>query len=322
MKYVVPDNGIKDRTEGKAVFYFARTEVLMKRILEYRINSADDGRTIKDFLTNRCRMSGTLIKNLKMYDDGITVNGDRKFVTHILHNGDMLKISIYDEPSENIIPVKLDFEVIYEDEDIIIVNKPPHMPTHPSPGNIDNTLANALMYYWREKGEEHVFRAVNRLDKDTSGVMCIAKNSYSHALLCDEIKTHTLKRRYTAIVCGTLTDDGTICEPIKRESFIKRCVANDGQRAVTHYKVIETKGGYSLVSLELETGRTHQIRVHMSHIGCPLLGDWLYGEENHSLFDRQALHSCYLELVHPVSKEKIEFHSELYPDMRDFWDKL
>lgn len=294
----------------------------MKRILKYKITAENDGKSIRDFLMQDCRMSGTLIKNLKKYDDGITVNGERRFVIHTLCAGDILQIAVYDEASENIVPIKLDFETLYEDEDIIIVNKPPHMPTHPSAGNLTNTLANALMYYWNERGEEHVFRAVNRLDKDTSGVMCIAKNCYSHALLCDEIKSGTLKRRYNAIVCGVPDGGGVICEPIKRESFIRRAVAPDGQSAVTHYKVAETKNNYSLVSLELETGRTHQIRVHMSHIGHPLLGDWLYGEENHGIFPRQALHSCYLELIHPVTGEKMTFNSPMYKDMRIFWDKL
>lgn len=147
----------------------------MKRILKYTITAENDGETIRDFLAQECRMSGTLIKNLKKYDDGITVNGERRFVIHTLCAGDILQIAVYDEASENIVPVKLDFETLYEDEDIIIVNKPPHMPTHPSAGNFTNTLANALMYYWGERGEEHVFRAVNRLDKDTSGVIALRK---------------------------------------------------------------------------------------------------------------------------------------------------
>lgn len=294
----------------------------MKRILKYEITEENDGKTIRDFLMKDCRMSGTLIKELKQYSDGITVNGEKKFVTARLRSGDVLETAVYDFASENILPVKLDFETLYEDEDIIIINKPPHMPTHPSAGNLTNTLANALMYYWRERGEEHVFRAVNRLDKDTSGVMCIAKNSYSHTILCDEIKTGELKRKYKAIVCGAIDSGGVICEPIKRESFLKRAVAPDGQYAVTHYKALEVKGGYSLVLLELETGRTHQIRVHMSHIGHPLLGDWLYGEENHKIFPRQALHSCYLELIHPVSGKSMTFLSEPYSDMKIFFAGL
>lgn len=294
----------------------------MKRNLIYTIPEEYNGKTIRDFLTVGCHMSGTLIKELKKYDDGIILNGERKFVIHTLASGDILKIAIYDHASENILPVKLNFEILYEDEDIIIVNKPPHMPTHPSAGNLTNTLANAVIYYWNQNGEEHVFRAVNRLDKDTSGVMCIAKNSYSHALLCDEIKNDILKRRYTAIVCGELNGSGTINCPIKRESFIKRCVSPNGQHAVTHYSVIDAKNGYSLVSLELETGRTHQIRVHMSQIGHPLLGDWLYGEENHGIFERQALHSCRLELIHPINGKKLIFNSAPYSDMQNFWDNL
>lgn len=290
----------------------------MKRTLKYKIGSDYNGKTVKAFLIMNCKMSGTLIKGLKQTEDGITVNGERRFVTHVLREGDEVVINIYETASENIVPVKMDFDILYEDEDIIIADKPPHMATHPSHGNFSNTLANALMYYWREKGEEHVFRAVNRLDKDTSGVMCIAKNSYAHALLCDEIKNGMLKRRYKAIVCGSIEHDGTVDAPIMRESAIKRCVGENGRHAVTHYKVIGHTDGYTLLELELETGRTHQIRVHMSYIGHPLLGDWLYGTENHSLFDRQALHSCYLELFHPISGKKMIFTSELAPDMRNF----
>ena len=295
----------------------------MKRILKYTIDKEYSGKSIKDFLTYKCHMSGTLIKELKRTENGITVNGVMRFVTHILSEGDVLTATIVEGVSENIIPVKMEFKVVYEDEDIIIVDKPPHMPTHPSQGNFDNTLANALMYYWKEKGEEHVFRAVNRLDKDTSGVMCVAKNSYAHALLCDEIRNKTLKRKYRAIVCGDIESSGCVDAPIMREdeSVIKRCVRDGGQSAVTHYKVVKRYGDYTLIELELETGRTHQIRVHMSYIGHPLLGDWLYGEENHEIFQRQALHSCYIELIHPITGEKMKFTSEIPDDMQDFLEK-
>lgn len=296
----------------------------MKRVLKYIIDEEYGGKTVKDFLIRRCRMSGTLIKGLKSTEDGIMVNGERKFVTHTINRGDELVISIYEDKSENILPIRMDFTNVYEDEDIIIVEKPPNMPTHPSQGNFSNTLANALMYYWNERGEQHTFRAVNRLDKDTSGLMCVAKNSYAHAVLCDEIKNKVLKRRYRAIVCGDVREDGTVDAPIARsgESVIKRCVSADGQNAVTHYKVKERLGKYTVLELELETGRTHQIRVHMSHIGHPLLGDWLYGEENHDLFDRQALHSCYIELIHPISGKKITFNSKMPQDMLNFVKKL
>ena len=293
----------------------------MKRVFEYTIPKEYDGKTIKDFLYGACNMSGTFIKELKKTDDGIMLNGERKFVIEKLRENDTLIISAHDKVSETITPVKLDFDVIYEDDDIIIIDKPPHMPTHPSFGNYGNTLANGLMYYWQEKGEKHVFRAINRLDKDTSGVMCVAKNSHSNAILCDALKSGKLKRRYKAIVCGNVEKDGTVNAPIGREGVIKRCVTEDGDHAVTHYRVVEKLKGYTLIELELETGRTHQIRVHMSHIGHPILGDWLYGIEDKELFERHALHSCYLELIHPINGKLMKFSSELPQDMLTFVKK-
>ena len=293
----------------------------MKRVFEYKIPKEYDGKTIKDFLYNACGMSGTFIKELKKTDDGIVLNGERKFVIEKLHENDTLIVSAHDKVSETIAPVKLDFTVVYEDDDLIIVDKPPHMPTHPSPGNYDNTLANGLMYYWQQKGENHVFRAVNRLDKDTSGLMCVAKNSHSNALLCEALKNGDVRRKYMAIVCGSVEKDGTVDAPIGREGVIKRCIRADGDYAVTHYRVIERLEGYTLLELQLETGRTHQIRVHMSHIGNPLLGDWLYGVEDKVLFNRHALHSCYLELVHPISGKLLKFRSDLPQDMQCFVKK-
>lgn len=290
----------------------------MKRVFEYKITSEHSHKTIKDYLYSVCNMSGTFIKELKKTDDGIMLNGERQIVTKVLNENDTLVITAYEKASETIEPVKLDFDVLYEDEDIIIIDKPPHMPTHPSFGNYGNTLANGLMYYWKQRGEEHIFRAINRLDKDTSGVMCVAKNSHANAILCDSLKSGGLKRRYLAIVCGTLTEDGTVDAPIGREGVIKRQVCADGDYAITHYYVKENFGDYTLIELELETGRTHQIRVHMSHIGHPLLGDWLYGVEDKELFPRHALHSCYLELAHPISGELLKFHSDLPQDMRCF----
>lgn len=293
----------------------------MKRVFEYIITKEHSNRTIKDYLYSVCNMSGTLIKEIKKTEDGIMLNGERQIVTKKLNENDSLIITVYENASETIEPVKLDFDVLYEDEDIIIIDKPPHMPTHPSFGNYGNTLANGLMYYWQQKGEEHTFRAINRLDKDTSGVMCVAKNSHANAILCDSLKSGGLKRRYLAIVCGTLTEDGTVDAPIGREGVIKRQVCDDGDYAVTHYYVKGNFDDYTLLELELETGRTHQIRVHMSHIGHPLLGDWLYGVEDKDLFPRHALHSCYLKLTHPISGELLKFHSDLPLDMRCFMKK-
>ncbi len=265
-------------------------------------------------------MSSNLVKSLKKYDEGIRVNGRHERVSYVLKTGDEVSVTLVEGASENIAPVKLPLDIVYEDEDVMVINKPPAMPTHPSPDNYDNTLANALMYYFLEKGEQRVFRAVNRLDKDTSGLMAAAKNSYAHARLAEDLKEKKLSRKYTAIVCGEIGNDGVIDAPIKRRdgSAIERAVAEDGQRAVTRYKILERLDGYTVLELELETGRTHQIRVHMAYIGHPLLGDWLYGEENHALFDRPALHSCYLEMTHPVTGETLEFTAPLPEDMWKF----
>lgn len=269
-------------------------------------------------------MSTSLITDLKRADDGICVNGRREHVDYILKRGDKVALTMREEGSFNIEPVRAELDIVYEDEDLIIVNKPPHMPTHPSAGHHGDTLANGLAYYFGKKGEKCVFRAVNRLDKDTSGLMAVAKNKYAHARLCDEIADGMLRRRYTAIVCGDIEKDGIIDAPIGRAegSAIKREVRADGQRAITHYSVLKRLGDYTVLALELETGRTHQIRVHMAHICRPLLGDWLYGEENKELFARQALHSQFISLIQPVSGKLLEFETEIAEDMRNFVEKF
>lgn len=289
-----------------------------KRRLDFVIDDVFDGTTVENVLRDHFYISGSLIKDLKKYNDGIMLNGQHIRTIDYVRKGDIITVTIYDGISENIIPSDMDLDIVFEDDDILIVNKPYGMPTHPSKGHFHNTLANGIMAHYKKNGEQHVFRAVNRLDLDTSGLMCIAKNSYSHARLCDGMREGTLTRRYAAIVVGELNSDGVIDAPIMRESYLKRCVNEKGQRAVTHYFVKQRYEGYTLVELALETGRTHQIRVHMSYIGYPLLGDWLYGEEDHDLFDRQALHSKYISLIHPVTGERISFMSEIADDMKSF----
>lgn len=293
----------------------------MKRIFYYTIGKESEGLTIKEYLIHKESFSSALIIKLKKAEDGVILNGKPEFVIKKLSEGDNLKITITETESENIVPTKLDFEIIYEDEDICIVNKPPHMPTHPSIGNFTNTLANGLMYHWKD--EKCMFHAVNRLDRDTSGIIMLAKNSYAHALLCEEIKNGTLKRTYKAIVCGKVDGNGTISAPIKREneSIITRCVAEDGQEAITHYKVLENYKNHTLLELILDTGRTHQIRVHMSYIGHPLVADRLYGKED-TILDRQALHSASIEFIHPIIKEKMQFSAKLPKDMESFINSI
>ncbi len=294
----------------------------IKRQLQVTITGEYDGLRVDETLRRHFGISGSLIKDLKKFDDGLLLNGEHIRTIDCVKIGDVLTVTMHEGDSENIIPQDIPLDIMYEDEDILIVNKQPGIPTHPSMGHPQNTLANGVMAHYRNNGESHVFRAVNRLDRDTSGVMCIAKNSYAHARLIERMHSGGLERKYTAIVCGEITGEGTIDAPIARTGFIERSVSGDGQRAVTHYRVLKNTGGYSLVELQLETGRTHQIRVHMSHIGCPLLGDWLYGTEDKGLFPRQALHSSYLKLIHPVTGEVYEFVPEMAQDMERFLDLL
>lgn len=294
----------------------------IKRQLQVLITDKYDGLRVDETLRRHFGISGSLIKDLKKYDDGLLLNGEHIRTVDCVKYGDTLTVTMHDSDSENIIPQDIPLDVMYEDEDILIVNKQPGIPTHPSMGHPQNTLANGVAAHYKKNGENHIFRAVNRLDRDTSGVMCIAKNSYAHARLIDGMREGSLVRKYTAIVCGTLKEGGTIDAPIVRTGFIERTVSEDGQRAVTHYNVIKNIGEYSLIELQLETGRTHQIRVHMSHIGCPLLGDWLYGTEDKELFPRQALHSSYLKLIHPVTGATLEFIPEMAKDMQNFMDLL
>lgn len=291
------------------------------RTLNYTVEEEFDGCRADTTLRQKLCISGSLLKDLKKYEDGILLDGKHIRTIDAVSAGKTLTVNIHDTISENIEAQDIPLDVVYEDEDILIVNKPPHMPVHPSMGHFIGTLANAVMYHYAQNGEQHMFRAVNRLDGDTSGVMCIAKNAYSHALLGETLHTKGFERRYTAIVEGIPAQDKvwhTIDAPIARIDFMKRAVREDGQHAVTHYRVLDTFDKWSLVELRLETGRTHQIRVHISHIGHPLLGDWLYGTENKELFARHALHSSYLRLIHPVTKTEMEFSAPPAEDMAEF----
>lgn len=293
----------------------------MKRTISFKITDEYENMPVSQVLHKKMNMSSSLIRKLKQYPDGILLNGERTRIIDSVSCADVVEINIHEGQSQ-IKPEKIPLDIVYEDEDVLIICKQPGLPTHPSHGHCGKTVANAATAHYLEEGEEHIFRPVNRLDMDTSGLMCIAKNSYANAILCSQLESGALRRRYTAIAVGGLSGSGTIDAPIIREDFLKRKVDGGGQRAVTHYKVIENFGEYTLLELWLETGRTHQIRVHMSYIGYPLLGDWLYGTEDKKLFERQALHSSYLEFIHPVTGEKMEFERKMAVDMKKFIDSI
>lgn len=267
------------------------------------------GRTVKDWLRAN-DFSTNLIKRLKSLDDGIMLNGERVTVRRLLYEGDTLFLKLSDE-SENplLVPTEMPLSVLYEDDDMIALDKPAGIPTHPSHGHFDDTLANGLAYLFKKRGEPFVFRAVNRLDRGTSGIVLIAKNAKSAADLSEKMKSGRIKKTYVAIVNGLLTGSGIIERPIRRatESVITREVcspdAPGAKSAVTGYQVVMSGDGWSFVRLDPITGRTHQLRVHLSSIGHPIAGDWLYGTAESSPtaidrnFDRPALHCFGLVII-------------------------
>ena len=285
--------------------------------MKYLIDEKNCALTIKDFLRKNS-YSQNLIKRLKKIENGITVNGAHQNVTYVLKSGDMLALKDEDfenDVNEHLEPANIPIEIIYEDENITVVNKPANMPTHESLNNRGNSLANALAYRYRDKN--YVFRATNRLDKDTSGVVITANSKYYAALLSNKIKKGLVEKIYVAIVDGELTGEGKINAPIDRigESIIKREVRGDGEEAISRYKALATNGKYSLVLLTPVTGRTHQLRVHMAYIGHPIVADALYGKESDEI-SRQALHCLEMKI-----DESYTFYAPLAPDIQALCDK-
>lgn len=284
----------------------------MNRELTYKVTEEEEGMKIGDFLRKK-GCSRHVIVHLKKTENGILLNNEWAYVGQVLKANDQLEIRILEEASsEQIVPRQLLLDIIYEDEDLLIINKPADMPIHPSINNYDNTLANALMWYYQEKKEAFVYRCINRLDRDTTGLLIVAKNMLSGGILSDMSKKREIHREYLAIAEGKVPEEGVIDAPIarKEESVIERCVDFEkGDRAVTHYWRMDYRNGYSLVRLKLETGRTHQIRVHMKYLGHPLTGDYLYNPD-YSILDHQALHSWKLEFRHPITGEQMHFAAE------------
>lgn len=280
--------------------------------------------TVKEFLLGELRLSSKLITHLKSLDDGILLNGSRVTVRAVMQVGDRLSLKLDDEgENERLLPVKLHFDVLYEDEDVLAVNKPAGMPTHPSHQHTDDTLANAVAYYYKEKGRPFVFRAVNRLDGDTSGVLLIAKNRRAAASLSLALKSGEVKKTYLALLSAIPEQQsGRISSYIRRKSgsILLREVTDKKSEgadfAETDYMLIGVGEGVALARVTLLTGRTHQIRVHMQSIGCSLLGDYLYGDEKS--FPRQALHASSLSFPHPITKERITVSAPLPDDMASY----
>lgn len=291
----------------------------MERVLEYIISSDTNPVTVLDFLKQE-GFSRHILSSMKNSSGNcIVLNGERGFGRSVLKEGDRLVVTVPEvESGENIIRTEMDLDILYEDEDILVINKPAGMPVHPSMGNYENTLANGIAWYFSRKGEDFVYRCINRLDRDTTGALILAKNPLSAAVLSVQMKRRQIRRTYLALVDGVLPESGVVDAPIARMegSVITREVNFEtGESAVTHYERLAVGRYYSLAELHLETGRTHQIRVHMKYIGHPLPGDYLY-HPDYRRIQRQPLHSFQLEFTHPITKEPMLFTAPVPEDFR------
>lgn len=297
----------------------------MKRI----VRADEEGICLLVLLKNKLKLSTRTVKVLKYREGGLKVNGEQVTVRRVLHAGDTVELAVEDreeERAESVVPRKLPIKILYRDAHVTVCNKPPKMPTHPSHGHLDDTLANALAYLAEVKGIPFVFRPVNRLDGDTSGIVLTANDRISAGRLFESMKSGEIKKTYVAIVCGVPSPPkGIVDAPIARADFgiLMRTVSAEGREARTEYNTVASSadGKYSMVVLRPLTGRTHQIRVHMSYIGCPLVGDFLYGERS-ELIDRHALHAARMSFAHPDDGRSITVSAPLPDDMLALYENL
>ena len=284
------------------------------RIFTYVITEDGAGRSVGWFLKKRMLLSGSLFRSLKWNKGAIEVNGEAVYVSYLLHDGDRLSVTVAERhpTSEKIFPCSIPLDILYEDTDLLVVNKPASLPVYSA--SIPN-LIGALLSRNEAEGMPHI---VNRLDKDTSGLCIVAQNGYVHDRFRCLLHTRELYREYRAIVCGCPEPpSGTISLALgpQEGKFWQRCVRSDGQQAISDYQLLQKYSDYSLLRLVPHTGRTHQLRVHLSAIGHPLMGDTLYGAPQDAPISRPALHSARLRFTHPVTGQALRFSAPLPEDM-------
>ena len=296
----------------------------MNPVIRHSYTAPKDDQTVEALLRS-LGYSKSLLNRIKLTDDGLMLRGEKVYTTRRLQAGDQLDVTLPEEPSsEHIVPTPMPLSILYEDEDLMVINKTANVPIHPSQGNFSNSLANGLAWYFEQKQQNFVFRAINRLDRDTTGLLIVAKNALSSCILSDMVKKRQIHRTYLAAVNGNLSGqpEGTIDMPIARlpGSTIERIPDPvHGESAVTHYRLLSYQPATdtSLLQIRLETGRTHQIRVHMKYIGHPLYGDFLYNPD-YRFLHRQSLHSWKLSFFHPVTKVPMDFTAPVPEDMQQF----
>lgn len=277
------------------------------------------GAEVNTLLRRTLGLSGTVLRRIKWLEDGITLDGARVNVRVRVREGQTLAVRLTDpRPASGVVPAPGPLDIVYEDGDLIVLNKAPGVLVHPGHGHFDDTLGNFLIHHYKECGDESDFHPVHRLDKGTSGLLAVAKHPHAQEKLKRQLHTGDFRRVYLAVCDGAPpAPAGVINAPIGPVdgSLVQRQVRPDGRPARTHYRVLRPCGPRALVQLELDTGRTHQIRVHMSHLGCPLTGDFLYGAEDRALISRPALHSARLELTHPLTGARLRFAAPLPADL-------
>ena len=287
-------------------------------ILKYIVKE-NKYQSINQILKQKFKISARLQHKL-ITSKQIFLNGNQADSRIAPQINDVITVNLdFNEESENIIPTPIPLNIIYEDEALLILDKPAGIAVHPSISHYTDSLANGVKYYFDTIGLKRKIRPVNRLDLNTSGLIVFAKNEYVQECLIQQMQTNEFKKEYLAIVHGIFEKaQGTITLPIARKenSIIERCISENGQEAITHYEVLKTSNDLSLVHCTLQTGRTHQIRVHMSAIGHPLVGDTLYGSDFSDSITRQALHSYKISFIHPISHQIVSFTSELPDDIK------
>ena len=291
--------------------------------IEYKVTNDNNNQKVSQILKNHLKFSRGEIRRIKRCA-GLMVNDQAVRLNSLVKEGDLIRVNFQDDNDQPVIPQDIPLNILFEDEHILVVNKPFNMLVHPLSYHVLNTLANGVIYHWQLQGHNGKFRSVRRLDKDTSGVILIAKSSYICHQLSEQVKNGICRREYLAVVHNRITmNSGIIDVPIGRlyDDSLIFGVTSKGKEAITHFTVIQRFASGSLVKLRLETGRTHQIRVHMRHLGHPLMGDDLYGGSL-DLIKRQALHSWHLEVNHPVTKRNMQLEAPLPADMTSLIHEL